>query len=127
MQQEKEVFIESCVSVSYDELRKYPDSYKDVPIKLTIYAEDVEPDGWIFPGDIIATINGEELAVYDDRIVREPRIIEGDTVTIYAVGDGLATMKVKQKGLVFNKTIDEYDVPAVKIKYTENDKDFVEE
>ena len=126
LQQEKESFIESCVSVSYDELRRYPDSYMDVPIKLTIYAKDVESDGWIFPGDIIATINGEEIAVYDDRTVREPRITKGDTVTIYAVGYGLSTMKVKQKGIVFSKTVDEYDVPAVKIKYTDKDKDFAE-
>lgn len=127
LQEEKEAFIESCISVTYDDLRKYPESYEDVPVKLTIYAKDVEPDGWIFPGDIIATMDGEELAVYDDRVVREPRILEGETVTIYAVGYGLSTIKVKQKGLVFNKTVDEYNVPAVKIKYTENDKDFVEE
>lgn len=121
LQQEKVSFIEGCVSVSYDELRKYPDTYTDKPIKLTIYAKDVAPDGWIFPGDIIATMDGEELAVYDDRIVREPRIIQGDTITVYAVGNGLATMKVKQKGLIFNKTIDEYEVPSIKIRYTEND------
>ncbi|MCM1252644.1 MAG: zinc ribbon domain-containing protein [Clostridium sp.] len=126
LQQEKDSFIESCVSVSYEELRRYPDTYQDTPIKLTIYIKDVEPDGLIFLGDIIATMNGEELAVYDDRIEREPRIIEGETITIYATGNGLATMKVKQKGVVFNKTVDEYEVPAVKIKYTENDKDFIE-
>lgn len=126
MQEEKEAFIESCIEVSYDDLRRYPDSYEDVPIKLTIYAEDVEPDGWIFPGDIIATVAGEELAVYDDRIVREPRIMEGDTITVYAVGYGLSTMKVKQKGVIFNKTVDEYDVPSIKIKYTEKDKDFAD-
>lgn len=126
MQHEKESFIESCIEVSYDDLRRYPDSYENIPIKLTIYAEDVEPDGWIFPGDIIATFSGQELAVYDDRISREPRIMEGDTITVYAIGYGLSTIKVKQKGIVFNKTVDEYEVPAIKIKYTENDKNFVE-
>lgn len=126
LQQNKESFIASCVDVSYEDLRRYPDSYEDVPIKLTIHIQDVEPDGWIFPGDIIATLNGQDLAVYDDRQVREPRLIEGDTVTVYATGYGLSKMQVKQKGQLFNKTVDEYDVPAIKIKYTENDKDFVE-
>lgn len=126
LQQSKESFIASCIDVTYDDLRRYPDSYEDVPIKLTIYASDVEPDGWIFPGDIIATFNGEELAVYDDRKIREPRIMEGDTVTVYAVGYGLTKMQVKQKGVLFNKTVDEYDVPTIKIKYTEKDKDFTE-
>lgn len=118
---QRELFIESCVEVSYDDLRRYPDTYKDKLLKMKIYAEDVEPDGWIFPGDIIATYQGEELAVYDDRAVREPRILEGDTITVYAVGYGLTKMQVKQKGLVFNKTVDEYDVPAIQIKYTEKD------
>ena len=86
----------------------------------------MEPDGWIFPGDIIATLNGEEIAVYDERQVREPRIMKGDTITVYAVGYGLSKMKVKQQGVLYNKTVDEYDVPAIKIKYTEDDKDFIE-
>lgn len=126
LQQNKEEFIASCIDVTYEDLRRYPDSYEDVPIKLKITATDVEPDGWIFPGDIIASFSGEELAVYDDRIVREPRIMEGDTITVYAVGYGLSKMKVKQQGVLFNKTVDEYDVPAIKIKYTEDDKDFIE-
>lgn len=126
LQQEKDSFIASCIDVSYEDLRRYPESYENVPIRIKIYADDVEPDGWIFPGDIIATVGGEELAVYDDRIVREPRIVEGDTITVYAIGYGLSTIKVKQKGLVFNKTVDEYNVPAIKIKYTEKDNDFFE-
>lgn len=123
---QRETFIESCTEVSYEDLRRYPDTYKDKPIKLKIYAKDVEPDGWIFPGDIIATYQGEELAVYDGRAVREPRILEGDTITVYAVGYGLSKMQIKQKGLVFNKTVDEYDVPAIQIKYTENDNVYYE-
>lgn len=123
---ERETFIESCVEVSYDDLRRYPDTYKDKPIKLTIYIEDVEPDGWIFPGDIIATYQDEELAVYDDRMIREPRIIEGDTITVYAVGYGLSKMKIKEKGLIFDKAIDEYEIPSIKIKYMEGDEDLYE-
>lgn len=130
LQQEKEEFIEKCTSVSYEDLRRYPDSYVDVPIKLTIYIKTAKPDGWIFQGDIIATYEGGELGVYDDRIKREPRIMEGDTITVYAVGSGLGTMKTQHKvdvGIaVVNKTVDKYEVPSIKIKYTANDKDFVE-
>lgn len=131
LQQEKEEFIEKCTTVSYEDLRRYPDSYVDMPIKLTIYIKTAKPDGWIFQGDIIATYEGGELGVYDDRIKREPRIMEGDTITVYAVGSGLGTMKTQQKvdvGIaVVNKTVDKYEVPSIKIKYTANDKDFVEQ
>lgn len=126
LQEEKDGFVASCVGVSYDDLRRYPDTYKDTPIKLTITITDVEPDGWIFQGDIMASFGGGELAVYDDRLVREPRLEEGDTVTVYAAGNGLATVKVKEERLFLDKTVDEYEIPAIKIKYTENDKDFVE-
>ena len=130
LQKEKEEFIGKCTTVSYEDLRRYPDSYRDTPIKLTIYIKTAKADGLIFQGDIIATYEGGEMGVYDDRIKREPRIMEGDTITVYAMGDGLCTMKKQQKvdvGVAYvNKTVDKYEVPSIKIKYTANDKDFVE-
>lgn len=116
-------FIDNAIEVSYEDLRRYPDTYKDKPIKLKIYIDDVEPDGWIFQGDIIATIPGadDELAVYDSREVREPRFLEGDTIIVYATGNGLATMKIKQGIGIISRTVDEYEVPSIKVIYTDLD------
>ena len=126
LQASKESFIASCVEVSYDDLLRYPETYQDVPIKLTIVASDVKADGWIFKGDILAEYQGGDLIVFDDREVREPRLVTGDKVTVYATGAGLGKMQIKQEGIIFNKTVDDYNIPQISIKYTEWDKAFTE-
>lgn len=126
LQASKESFIASCVEVSYDDLLRYPETYQDVPIKLTIVASDVKADGWIFKGDILAEYQGGDLIVFDDREVREPRLVTGDKVTVYATGDGLGKMQIKQEGIILDKTVDEYNIPQISIKYTEWDKAFTE-
>lgn len=115
----KEEFKEQAETVSYEDLRRYPDTYRDKPIKLTLYVKQADPDGIIFQGGIIATIPGtdSEMAVYDNRKVREPRIMEGDTITVYAVGNGLATMKLQDKSGWIAKTVEKYEVPSIKIQY----------
>jgi|GEM_PF-3653609 len=126
LQASKESFIASCVEVSYDDLLRYPETYQDVPIKLTIVASDVKADGWIFKGDILAEYQGGDLIVFDDREVREPRLVNGDKVTVYATGDGLGKMKIKEDRFIYEKTVDDYNVPQISIKYTEWDKAFTE-
>lgn len=126
LQASKESFIASCVEVSYDDLLRYPETYQDVPIKLTIVASDVKADGWIFNGDILAEYQGGDLIVFDDREVREPRLVTGDKVTVYATGDGLGKMKIKEDRFIYEKTVDDYNVPQISIKYTEWDKAFTE-
>lgn len=126
LQAEKENFIESCEDVSYDDLLRYPETYDGKPIKLTIYASDVKADGWVFKGDILAEYEGKELIVFDDREVREPRLVTGDKVTVYATGAGLGKMQIKEEGLIFNKTVDDYNIPQISIKYTEWDKAFTD-
>lgn len=119
----REQFIESAEAVAYDDLRRYPDSYSGKAIKLTLRFNTVDPDGWIFQGDMIATIPGtdNEIGVYDGRSVREPRFMEGDTMTVYATGNGLATIKVKDGTGLFATVIDEYEIPSIKVIYTDMD------
>ena len=111
LQASKESFIASCVEVSYDDLLRYPETYQD---------------GWIFKGDILAEYQGGDLIVFDDREVREPRLVTGDKVTVYATGAGLGKMQIKQEGIILDKTVDEYNIPQISIKYTEWDKAFTE-
>ena len=117
---EKE-FKEEAVSVTYDELSRYPDSYKTTKIKLIVKITDVEPDGIILPGHYEAVIKGTNntLAVYDGREIQEPKLIKGDIVTIYGYGDGLTTIKVQDQSGIIPKTIDKYTIPGVKIQFVE--------
>jgi len=120
---ERQDFIDSAAEVTYEELRRYPDTYKDKAIKLKLYFESVDPDGWVFQGDIIATVSGSsnEIAVYDGRAVREPRFLEGDTITVYATGNGLATIQLKEGSGIFAKIVDEYEIPSINVVYTDLD------
>ena len=121
--QERDSFIEKSESVSYDDLRRYPDTYKDKAVTLKLKIKSAKPDGWVFQGDIIAVIPGtdDEIAVYDDREVREPRFMDGDIVTVYAKADGLAKIQIKNGKGLFAKVIDEYEVPSIKVIYTDKD------
>lgn len=110
-------FRKAAKEVSYDELMRYPDTYKNKKIKVVVNITEVEPDGIIFPGDIQGTLDGKEVAVYDDREVKEPKLAKGDTVTIYGKGNGLTTVKIKQKSGIFSKTVDKYSIPGISIRY----------
>lgn len=74
-----------------------------------------------------ATYNGETVILYDTRVVQEPAVRVGDKLTIYGLGNGTATIDVKQKeyqgslliGFSYNATVDSYDVPCVNVEYLE--------
>ena len=114
-------FKEEAVDVSYEELNRYPDTYKNKKIKVTIKVTDVEPDGIIFSGHYEAVINGtnNKVAVYDKREVKEPKLLDGDVAVIYGYGDGLTTVKVQDKSGLIPKTVDEYTIPGINIEFVE--------
>ena len=110
-------FMDVAEEVSHDTLLRYPDTYKGKKIKIKVKIRTAEPDGIIFQGDLIGVIPGtdNEISFYDSRETREPRIKEGDVITVYGVGSGLATMKTIDKSGIIPKTIDKYDIPSVNI------------
>ena len=110
-------FRKSAKEVSYEVLMRYPDTYKNKKIKVVVNITEVEPNGIIFPGDMQGTLEGKEAAIYDDREVKEPKLAKGDTITIYGKGNGLTTVKIKQKSGIFSKTVDKYSIPGISIKY----------
>lgn len=114
---EKETFIEEATTPTYDDLLRYPDSYKEIKIKVDVKIVRVEPDGIIFDGDIEATLSGETVALYDGRTTKEPKLREGDSVTIYGYGKGTTTVKVQDVSGILPKTVDKYDIPAIDIRY----------
>lgn len=110
-------FRAECEEVSYEDLFRYPDTYKDKKIKVNVHIKEVEPDGWILQGTIWATLSGNELVLYDERESREPRLNDGDNITLYGTGNGLTTIKTYDKSGIIPKVIDRYDVPYVNIMF----------
>ena len=100
---------------SYEDLMRYPDTYKTKKIKVTVKITDVEPDGIIFDGNIMGTYEGKEIGVVDNRVNKEPKMLEGDTVVIYGYGKGTGTIKEKE-GF---KTVDSYMIPLLDIRVLE--------
>lgn len=103
--------------VSYDDLLRYPDTYKEKKIKVTVKVSRVEPDGIIFDGEIEAKLSGESVSLYDCRNTKEPKLREGDTITIYGYGNGVTTVKVKDTSGIIPKTVDKYDIPSINMMY----------
>ena len=108
---------------SYEELLRYPSSYEDKRIKLTVYISEKEADGVIIDGTIWGTYQGQQVVIDDERTVKEPEILTGDTLTIYGYGGGTTTIKtyVKGSGLLGTDlgadVVDKTEVPKIKIVY----------
>lgn len=116
-------FIAEAQEVSYEDLRRYPDTYNGKRLKLTIHFNTVKPDGWILQGDMFATLgnSNNEIAVYDARTLREPRFMEGDDITVYALGNGLSKVQIKDGTGFLAEVIDEYEIPSIQVYYTDLD------
>lgn len=111
---------DSCESVSYDDLIRYPDKYNGKPIKVKVTILDVETvDSVIFEDLYSAKLNGSTVSIFDGRDVKEPKLRKGDTVTIYGVGDGYNTEYTYRSGLILGlpRDIETTKIPSIKIKY----------
>lgn len=117
----EENFKNNVETPSYDDLLRYPDSYKEKQIKISAKIVRVEPDGVIFDGEIEATMGGETIALYDNRETKEPKMREGDSVILYGYGKGTTTVKVQDVSGWIPKTVDKYDIPAIDIRYIDFD------
>ncbi|MBO5387311.1 MAG: PASTA domain-containing protein [Lachnospiraceae bacterium] len=121
---------ESAQNVSYDDLMRYPTTYEETPIKLTVKVTKLEAESFLgiqYDTSIWATYEGETLILEDDREIQEPALLEGDTVTIYGYGNGKSTIDITQKeyqgslvfGFSYDKTVDSYEVPSIRVQYVE--------
>lgn len=105
--------------VSCEQLLRYPDTYKNEKVKVNVDINEVETDGIIFNGTVVGVVPGtnDEIAFYDYRENREPRIKESDKLTIYGVGNGTLTVKVKNGNGFLAETVDKYDIPCIYIQF----------
>lgn len=118
-EEELKIYKRSFESVSYEELSRYPDKYKGKRVKVTVKIVDEMEEGIILYTPYKAKMGGKDIALSDGREVKEPKLLKGDTVTIYGEGDGTETVKTKRQGLLWDKTIDKTEIPMVKILYVE--------
>lgn len=118
-EEELKAYKDSFEAVSYEELSRYPDSYKDKKIKVTVTIVDEIEEGIILFTPYKAKMGGKDIALSDGREVKEPKLLKGDKVTVYGVGDGTETIKTKERGLLWDKTVDKTEIPMVKIQYVE--------
>ena len=114
-------------NVSYEKLRKYPDTYKDKELKIKVKVTKIEVGSLLTMGSIYAELDGKEIVIHDEREVKEPRLVEGDRIVIYVRGDGLAKIQTIYKdssfwGIVLGTdVVDAYEIPRVKLYFTEQD------
>lgn len=116
-------YVSDCVYVTYDDLMRYSEKYSNQKIVVSVYITDVEVDGIILDGTIWASMGGKTCTIKDNRTKKEPKILKGDTITIYGTGGGLGKVKryIKGSGLLgsdlFAKTVEEYEVPVISATY----------
>ena len=116
-----ERFKEEAEAVNYETLMRYPETYTGRQISITVRIIQEKLDSWfgLAQGGFLGTVNGNELVIRDNRDIKEPRVVVGDRVVIYGHGTGLAKMKQQERGLIFNRTVDEWEVPEIEIVFVE--------
>ncbi|MDO4332621.1 MAG: zinc-ribbon domain-containing protein [Eubacteriales bacterium] len=113
-------FKEEAEKVSYENLARYSDTYKDIKIKITVTIKEVQKkDSLLFADSYIASMSGNEIAVYDERETKEPKLLEGDKVIIYGYGNGLTEIKTYDRSGIIPKVIDKRKIPAITIEFIE--------
>lgn len=123
--------IDAAEEVSYDDLLRYPESYKSKAVKLEVEITQVETFG-LFGVSVVeyywGLFEGESIKLYDNRDVEEPTIVKGDKITIYGYGDGTSTVGISEKqelgipilgSISYDKIVDSYTVPCVSFDYVE--------
>lgn len=111
--------IASAIYVPYNDLLKYPSKYKEKVVYFTLKIGEIplKFTDVILGRGIVCTVSGTDdtVVIYDDRDVKEPTLTEGDVVTVIGISDGLTVVKEQVQGLIRKRTVDRYEVPAIKV------------
>lgn len=122
-------YISECEEISYEELMKYPQSYKGQKVVMEVEILKIE-EGILMLSDkiaalVIETDNAVELK--DNRPAKEPKILEGNTLKIYGEFEDTKTVSVKEEGTgwfgttIFENVTEEFEIPVIKLVYTDED------
>lgn len=130
----KSQYISQCEAADYKTLVDYPKASKGKQIVLEVTIKNV--DKGLFSSSIQALVGGDTekpVSLLDNRKVKEPALKVGDTLTVYGTADGVSTVSVTEEnsgwfGTNFlNKKTGEYDVPIVKVFYTDQESPYEQE
>lgn len=110
---EKQKYIEECQPFQYKEFFRYEDKYKGTRVSLVLEVAQVMEDGlrcYSYTGDSLSL--GDEYVIIDDRVEKDMRILEDDTISVWGEYIGSANM---------TRAISDVaeDIPAVSAKYIE--------
>ena len=124
-------YVLQCQDADYTALVDYPKTSKGKQVALKVRIESVEKS--IFSNSIQALFeeNSEQpVFLVDGRKIKEPPLRIGDSLTVYGIADGLRTVNVTEDnsgwfGTNFmNKKTGEYDVPVIRINYTDQESPY---
>lgn len=111
---------EQAVEVTYEDIYRNPETYRDKPVKIVVYVNEYDTQ---FLGAIdvyYCTCDGKDVFVTDYRDVKEPTIASGDTVILYGLGSGLATLTESQKNMIgFTTDSEKSQIPSIDMYYVE--------
>lgn len=104
----REDYIAGCEAVTYDQLNRYPDTWKGKQIRLKA---DITPENKLKSGELLATIAGtsQQIALIDNRIISEPAFTGKERIMVYGTAEGPV------------KTDEGTELPSIKVLYTETD------
>lgn len=114
-------FKENCEEVPYEELARYPDTYKGAMIKINIKVSKVQAGKWVFTDSYLCKVAGTDnnIALADMRKTKEPKLLEGDSVTVYGYANGLTEMTETKYVLGREQNTEKYMIPRIDIEYVE--------
>ena len=85
---DKQSYIDSCLTVSYSDIERNPDSYKGTKVQINGTVDQVI-EGWFDSVTLIVDCGGNKWYVTYTRDEGERRILEGDYITAYGECKGV--------------------------------------
>lgn len=111
---------EQAVEVTYEDIYRNPETYRGKPIKITLYVDEYDTAYLGFVDVYYCKADSKDVYVTDYREVQEPTIASGDTIVLYGLGSGTATLTQEQKNLIGLTTDSEKSkIPSIDMYYVE--------
>lgn len=111
---------EQAVEVTYEDIYRNPETYKEKPIKIVLYVNEYDTQFFGTTDVYYCTCDGKDVYVEDYRDLKEPTIASGDTVVLYGLGSGLATLTESQKNMIgFTTDSEKSQIPSIDMYYVE--------
>ena len=121
------IYLGECSSIAYEELLKYPKSYKNSKISMDVEIAEIEKGTFSTTIHALERETGQPVELKDNRKIKEPILKEGDTLIVYGTFEGTKTLRIKDDGSgwfgtnLFGKTKESIDIPTVDFVFSSID------